>query len=219
MGTVIHYATRVPEEEKVLKGEVNYSSYVYAKKPLSQKMAQIADNTIPHVGGALGMSAGLGPAAAAAASPRPAWAPASRPSLSESPGHTRGNTDDPKTPAVRSTRGLKARSLFPTATPEATASRGLSLPAPAGTTTPKMKPGRIGYFWTPPPELALTLTRSWACCLRLSGASTAWPLITHRSPAAAPRWLRPAGEPLTSSCLGARDRRYTVRRREGAGRN
>lgn len=55
-----------------------------------------------------------------------------------------GHTVDPSGEADRATQGRKQ--LF-TATPEGMAPRGLGLPVPAGTATPKLKPGRLGHFW------------------------------------------------------------------------
>lgn len=104
-------------------------------------------HSLGYVGGTRSVSAGSAPAAAA--SPHPARAPASRrPSRShqDAPGpHRRpqrcGWPGDP------ATQGPEQQF---TENPEGTAPRGLGLPAPAGTTTPKLKPGRLGHFWSRP---------------------------------------------------------------------
>lgn len=126
-------------------------------------------------------------------------------SLSESPGHTPAT---PTTPAVR-LGDQSPEYLPPPATPGATTPRDLSLPAPAGT-TPKLKPGRLGHFWTRPrrshrPEAGLAARR-------LYRASAARPAAPHRSPAPEAA----ASEPLTSR-LGTRGRRHTLRRRGRGG--
>lgn len=115
-----------------------------------------------------------------------------------------GHTNDPSGAAGPATQGPEQ--LF-TATGEGIALRDLCLPAPAGTATPKLKPARLGRgpgAHTDPKTGLVT------------GASPLRPQQARGDTSRPSDPVAAARQPLTSR-LGARGRRYTLRRRERGG--